>query len=134
MLGAAFRGCRSLKSITIPDEALNHEYYGIDHRGVYMDPFYGCTQLIAIAKTYKMSVKEYLLHKNERTRMVNLRVTVLTSLKKINNERILARSEGREFIRGDPIGIENRSGNLNGVLAEDRIPPFEIWREIVMFL
>ena len=97
--------------------------------------------------------------------MVNLRYTVLNSLKTINNARILARSEGREFIWGNPNGISNpyrrreleevlaastitnkkwkkrtrrkirdeKYKGLNGVLAEERIPPFEMWREIVMF-
>ena len=97
--------------------------------GTYSDPFRGCTELIALAQALNMSVKEYLLHKNR----VNRRVAVLFSLKTINNARILAKSEGREFIWGNPIGPENRR-RLNGVLAEDRIPPFEIWREIVMFL
>ena len=34
------------------------------------------------------------------------------------------------------INAERRKGfiGLDGVLAEDRIPPFEIWREIVMWL
>ena len=75
-----------------------------------------------------MSVKEYLLHQNR----VNRRVAVLFSLKTINNARILAKSEGRQFI-----WVNNWDGNrrrLNGDLAEDSIPPFEMWREIAGFL
>jgi len=124
----AFYKCRSLKSITIPDAALNNSNYGIIN-GKFWDPFEGCTVLIAIARSLNMSVKEYLLHQNR----VNRRVAVLFSLKTINNARILANSEGRGFIWGNPIGPEN-SRRLNGVLAERRIPPFEMWREVVMFL
>ena len=130
--GFAFYNCHALKSIIIPDAALNNNNYGILYNGEYWDPFTGCTELIAIAQSLNMSVKECLLHQNERIRMVNLRVAVLFSLKTINNARILAGSEGRAFNWGNPIGIER--GNLNGVLAEDRIPPFDMWREIVMFL
>jgi len=126
-----FYNCRSLKSITISDTALNNNNYGINSIGHYSDPFGGCTVLIAKSQALNMTVKEYLLHRNERTRMVNLRVTVLASLKTINEARILARSEGREFIWGNPVGIEG--GDLNGVLAEDRIPPAEMWREILEF-
>ena len=162
----AFGDCTSLKSITISDAALNNTNYGM-HDGNYYNPFYGCTLLIAKARSLNMNVREYLLHRNERIRMVNLRYTVLNSLKTINNARILARSEGGEFIWVNPIWISNRRRwleevlaattnkgtitnkkwkkrtrrkirdekykGLNGVLAEERIPPFEMWREIVMF-
>ena len=164
--GRAFFNCSSLKSVIISDAALNNNYYGMDD-GEYYDPFFGCTELIAKAQQLNMTVKEYLLHRNERIRMVNLRYTVLNSLKTINNARILARSEGGEFIWVNPIWISNRRRwleevlaattnkgtitnkkwkkrtrrkirdekykGLNGVLAEERIPPFEMWREIVMF-
>ena len=115
----AFRHCR-LKSITIPDAAINNNNYGISsYSGNYYDPFYGCTELTATAQLLNMSVKEYLLHQNS----VNRRVAVLFSIKTINNARILATSEGRAFIWGDPDGPEDRR-RLNGVLA--RIPPFDM--------
>ena len=85
-------------------------------------------ELIAIARALNMTVREYLRHRNEMTRR---RVTVLASLKTITDARILARSEGREFVWGDPVGIEE--GDLNGVLAEERIPPAKMWREILEF-
>ena len=131
----AFYNRRSLKSITTSDAALNNNNYGLDYYGfsrydgTYYDPFYGCTELIATAQLLNMSVKEYLLHQNR----VNRRVALLFSLKTINNARILAKSEGRTFIWGYPVGPEDGT-RLNGVLAEDRIPPFEMWREIAMFL
>ena len=128
MGGYAFLSCRSLKYIAVPDAALNNNNYGM-HNGIYRDPFYRCTELIASAQLFNMSVKEYLIHQNRISR----RVAVLYSLKTINNARILAKSEGREFVWGNPIGPENRR-RLNGVLAESRIPPFEMWREVVMFL
>ena len=90
----AFRNCRSLKPITISDAALNNTNYGIDRWGNYYNPFTCCTELIAIARSLNMSVKEYLLHQNG----VNRRVAVLFSLKTIKNARILAKSEGRAFI------------------------------------
>ena len=124
-----FYGCSSITSITISDAALNNNNYGIDSDGDYYDPFGGCTELIATAQILKMTVKEYLLHQNR----VNRRVALLFSLKTINNARILAKSEGRTFIWGYPVGPEDGT-RLNGVLAEDRIPPFEMWREIAMFL
>ena len=88
---------------------------------------------------------------------IELRVTVLLSLKTINNSRILAKSEGREFIWGNPVGPVNRRRKwrrwswskqwrllrarrnyrrktLNGVLAESMIPPAEMWREMLMFV
>ena len=103
--------------------------YGRYSSGGFADKFEGCTELIATARALNMSVKEYLLHQNR----VNRRLAVLFSLKTINNARILAKREGREFIWGNPIGVENRR-TLNGVLAEEMIPPFEMWREVVMFL
>ena len=125
----AFNSCSSLKYITILDIVLNNTNYGIGYAGNYFNPFTGCTELIAIARSLNMSVKEYLLHQNG----VNRRVAVLFSLKTINNARILAKSEGRAFIWGNPDGPEDRR-RLNGVLAERRIPPFDMWKEIVMFL
>ena len=121
--GGAFEDCRSLKSITIPDAVLNKNY-----GSGYYDPFKGYTVLIAKAQALNKTVREYLLHRNEMTRR---RVTVLASLKTINDARILSRNEGRAFIWGNPVGIEG--GDLNGVLAEERIPPAEMWREILEF-
>ena len=100
----AFGNCSSLKSITISDATLNNNNYGMNRWGSFNDPFYGCTLLIAKAQSLNMTVKQYLLHRNE---MVRLRVTVLTSLKAIQNARDLsAETDGREFVWGDGIAIE----------------------------
>ena len=100
----AFGNCSSLKSVTISDATLNNNNYGMNRWGSFNDPFYGCTLLIAKAQSLNMTVKQYLLHRNERIR---LRVTVLSSLKAIQNARDLsAETDGREFVWGDGIAIE----------------------------
>ena len=76
-----------------------------------------------------MTVRKYLLHRNE---MVRLRVTVLTSLKTIQNARELsAETDGREFVWGDGIAIEG--GEFDGVLAY-RMLIDDVWRPILEFL
>ena len=119
--------------------------------GKYYDPFYGCTELIAMAQPLNMTVKEYLLHQNRVTR----RIAVLICLKRINDKRIKDSEEakrrklddgdsssssrsGGDVVFGSGDSISGNSSNarveLNGVLAEEKIPPFEMWREMVMFL
>ena len=75
-----------------------------------------------------MTVKQYLLHRNERIR---LRVTVLSSLKAIQNARELsAETDGREFVWGDGIAIEG--GEFDGALAY-RMLNDDCWRHILEF-
>ena len=125
--GYAFAHCSSLKSNTISDAALSNTNYGM-YYGNYRDPFYDCTLLIAKARSLNMNVREYLLHRNE---MIRLRVTVLTSLKTIQNARELsAETDGREFVWGDGIAIEG--GEFDGVLAYTMLND-DVWRVILEY-
>ena len=156
--GAAFAHCPSLKSITISDAALNNPNYGM-HDSLYRDPFVHCTELIAIAQTLNMNVKQYLLHLNR----IRLRVWVLICLKRINDKRIsdnvesnkrrklgdgssssssssscsdvmLRRSARLSGISSSVSSQQPQRLSLNGVLAEEKITAFELWMEIAMFL
>jgi len=134
---------------------------------IYHDPFDRCTELIAIAQTFNMTVKEYLLHLNKlKEDRIKFRVWVLICLKRINDKRI---SDSEDVIKrrklNDGGGSSSSSGvvlrrsarisssssssgggggggkqvyvlehGLDGVLAEDKITAFALWREIVMFL
>ena len=126
---------------------------------IYHDPFDRCTELIAIAQTFNMTVKEYLLHLNKlKEDRIKFRVWVLICLKRINDKRISDSEEGEAKMRKLNVGgssrdSSNNSGRrsgggssdditnqaqqrllLNGVLAESKITAFEMWREIAMFL
>ena len=145
-----------MKSITISDAALNDPNYGYD-------PFDGCTELIAIARSLNMNVKEYLLHLNkEKEDRIRLRIWVLICLKRINDKRISDSEEGKRRKLNDGGGSSSSSSEggdvvlrgsartsgisssvssqqpqrllLNGVLAEEKITAFELWMEIAMFL
>ena len=147
---SAFLGLSSLKSITIPDAALNNPNYGM-YKGTYYDPFFGCTELITIAQTFNMTDKEYLPHLNKvKEDRIRLRVWVLICLKRINDKRISDREEGKRRKLNDAGSSSSSSGGgggevggelvyvweqgFNGVLAEDKITAFEMWREMLMFL
>ena len=163
--GLAFARCASLKSITISDAALNNPNFGVnDRNGDYHDPFYGCTELIAIAKTLNMDVKEYLHHLNKvKEDRIKLRVWVLICLQRINDKRISDSKEvnkRRKLGDGSSSSSSSSSSNdvvlrrsarlsgdcsssssqqaqrllLNGVLAEEKFTAFELWMEIAMFL
>ena len=131
---------------------------------VYYDPFDRCTELIAIAQTLNMTVKEYLLHLNKlKEDRIRLRVWVLICLKRINDKRISdseeankrrklndggSSSSGSSSSGGGDVALSRSARisdssssskrpqrrELNGVLAEDKITAFELWREVVMFL
>jgi len=136
--GYVFSGCSSLKSIIISDETLNDRNFGISvYSGRYCDPFEGCTELEILSALQNMTVKQYLIHLNkEKEDRIRRRVAVLTSLQSINTERIAARDEGRYFIWAMTrlrLG-DDEAGVLNGVLAEDKITAFELWREVCMYM
>ena len=79
--GSAFASCLSLRSFSISDAALNNPDFGM-FRGVYHDPFKGCTLLIEAASALNMDVKEYRLHQNIlKEEKIHLRTAVLLSLK-----------------------------------------------------
>ena len=120
-----------MKSIVVPDAALNNTNYGM-WGGYYCDPFGGCNELITISAALNITVKEFLLHQNQVKRRIIQRAAVLFCLKTIDAEKMLAREEGRTFSWCENITLEN--GELKGVLAEKKIKAFELWREIVMFL
>ena len=136
--------CTSLKSITISDTALNNPNYGMNSYGNFCDPFEGCDALIAIAQSLNMNVKQYLLHLNKEER-VRRRIPVLICLKRINDRRMRDSEEANKRSKLNDGGSSSSSSGggdhvqvwdqeLNGVLAEEKIYAFDMWREIIGFL
>ena len=146
--GGAFLNCASLKYVIIPDAAIDNINYGIERysdpnsdsdsdSAKYEDPFTGCKILEGIAKSFKISVKEYF--RASHLEKVKLRAVVLYCLKLINARRMRAREEGKNMKLdvgggggGQNVYISDQS--FKGVLAESKITAFEMWREILMFV
>ena len=129
--GWAFWNCSSLKSVTIPDAVINNPNFGLNpDDGEYYDPFEDCTELIALAQPFNMTVVEYLRHllvlKEER---IKFRVVLLTCLEVYQKMEEAASAE-RESKRSKLI-VGGESGSSSGnvrsieITAEmkDGLPP-----------
>ena len=94
-----------------------------------------------------MNVKEYLLHLNQvKEDRIRLRVWVLICLQRINDERISDSEEVNIRKKLNDCGVNSSSSSsscgggssarreLDGVLAEEKITAFEMWREMLMYV
>ena len=142
-----------MKSISIPDAALDSPNYGISSLHGFGDPFNGCTLLREIAQSFNMSIPDYLRHQNRLKReRISRRVAVFQCLEFINNRRIREKEEGVRAVEeakrrklyassrssgggeSSSSSQEQQREEFNGVLAESMITAIELWRVIAMFL
>ena len=121
----SFYNCIALPFISIPDSVTD----------IHDQAFMGCTLLEARVANFviAMSVNDY--YKESHQQRIKRRVAVLASLKTINDARI-ERTNGGGDNRRRRLNPDNVRDNreFDGVLMEERITAFDMWREMVMWM